>query len=157
MIGHHLERPSDALREALRLAQVVIIIEPNGYNPGLKILEKTSPYDLGHEEKSYAPRTLNRWITTLGGLVTQRQWIGLVPMFCPDWMARTLKLLEPVVECLPVIKRVCCAQYFCVARRNLQLSCVMSGSKASKSLRRFPIRFAGTPNQKVHSGMFLRT
>ncbi len=114
---HHLERPIDALREAFRLAPSVVSIEPNGYNPVLKVLERVSRYHIEHEEKSYAPRTLDRWIALLGGVIISRQWVGLVPMFCPDWLARTLKAIEPTIERLPGVNRVCCAQYIFVARR----------------------------------------
>lgn len=114
---HHLERPIDALREAFRLAPVVVSIEPNGYSPALKVLEKVSRYHREHEEKSYSPSKLDRWVTRLGAVITSRQWIGLVPMFCPDWLARRLKTIEPTIERLPCVNRVCCAQYIFVAHR----------------------------------------
>lgn len=114
---HHLERPIDALKEALRLAPSVVSIEPNGYNPLLKVLERVSRYHREHEEKSYPPSRLDYWVTKLGGAITSRQWIGLVPMFCPDWFARTLKTIEPTIERLPGVNRVCCAQYVFLARR----------------------------------------
>jgi len=41
---HHVERPRDALEEALRVAPRVVVIEPNGYNLGLKVLERFSRY-----------------------------------------------------------------------------------------------------------------
>lgn len=117
---HHLERPIDALREAFRLAPLVIVIEPNGYNAGLKVLEKLSHYHIEHEEKSYVPSRLDRWVVMLGGVITSRQWIGFVPMFCPDWLARMLKALEPIVERVPVFNRLCCAQYVFTACRPVR-------------------------------------
>jgi len=117
---HHLERPIDALREAFRLAPQIIVIEPNGYNAGLKALERLSRYHIEHEEKSYAPSRLDRWVVMLGGVITSRQWIGLVPMFCPDWLARMLKRLEPIVERVPVFNRLCCAQYVFTACRPVR-------------------------------------
>ena len=107
----------DALKEALRLAPSVVSIEPNGYNPVLKVLERVSRYHRDHEEKSYPPSRLDYWVTRLGGAITSRQWIGLVPMFCPDWFARTLKTIEPTIERLPGVNRLCCAQYVFVAHR----------------------------------------
>jgi SAM-dependent methyltransferase len=113
---HHMPRPDDALREALRVADRVVVIEPNGYNPGLKLLERYSKYHVEHGERSYAPRQLDRWVTTLGGAVDRRCYAGFVPMFCPDWMARLTKRVEPAVERLPVLRHLGCAVYVFSAR-----------------------------------------
>lgn len=108
---HHLDDFVPALREALRVASVVWVIEPNGYNPALKVLEKTSRYHIEHQEKSYSPALLDREVANMGGRVLWRKWAGFVPMFCPDWMARTMKAIEPLIEALPVIKHLGCAVY----------------------------------------------
>lgn len=115
---HHLERPQDALREALRVAPTVVVIEPNGLNIGLKLLERVSSYHRAHQEKSYRPVRIDNWIRDQGGRVTSRQWVGLVPFFCPDWIARSLKRLEPLVEAMPVGRRVGCGVYVLVATRG---------------------------------------
>jgi hypothetical protein len=115
---HHLDRPAAVLYEAFRVCSTVAIIEPNGYNPVLKVLERCSPYHRQHAEKSYAPRRLDRWITAAGATVTRRFWAGLVPMFCPDWMARLLKRVEPIVERFPFLNRVACAVYVAAAERS---------------------------------------
>lgn len=114
---HHMVRPVDALREAFRVAPAVVVVEPNGYNPGLKVLERCSRYHIEHGEKSYAPRALDQWVTNVGGRVTSRLWAGFVPMFCPDWWARAAKRAEPVVERLPVVRAVGCAVYVFAAAR----------------------------------------
>lgn len=108
---HHMARPLDALREALRVAGSVVVVEPNGYNPVLKVLERCSRYHIEHGEQSYSPRTLDRWVRDAGGTVDLRTYAGLVPMFCPDWLARTAKRLEPSVERLPVLRNLGCAVY----------------------------------------------
>lgn len=108
---HHMDHPTKAIAEALRVADVVWVIEPNGYNPGLKFLEKFSAYHIEHGEKSYAPHKLDQWVRDLGGEVTYRKWAGFVPMFCPNWMARLMKWLEPLVENLPIIQRIGSAVY----------------------------------------------
>jgi SAM-dependent methyltransferase len=108
---HHLDDPVPALKEALRVAKLVWVIEPNGYNPGLKFLEKFSRYHIEHQEKSYAPASLDKEIQKMGGRVLRRKWAGFVPMFCPDWMAKTMKVVEPMVEAVPVIKHLGCAVY----------------------------------------------
>ncbi|MEP6801147.1 MAG: class I SAM-dependent methyltransferase [Acidobacteriota bacterium] len=118
-ILHHADRPIDVLREAFRLAPELIVLEPNGYNPVLKLIEKTSRYHREHGEKSYAAATLDRWVEELGGRVTVRKWIGLVPFFCPDWAARVLKAVEPVIERIPIVGAGSCAVYVQVAVRDV--------------------------------------
>ena len=113
---HHLDDPRKAIQEALRVADIIWVIEPNGYNPGLKFNEKFSAYHIAHQEKSYAPHMLNQWVGQLGGKVLYRKWAGFVPMFCPDWMAKVMKWIEPVVEHLPGINRIGCAIYYFSAK-----------------------------------------
>ena len=115
---HHLDRPADAMREAFRLAPTLVVIEPNGYNPMVKLLERFSAYHIDHDEKSYAPRQLERWVNELGGQVVQRQWVGLVPFFCPDWFARAMKGIEPAVEKTPLLRSFTCGVYAFLARRE---------------------------------------
>jgi SAM-dependent methyltransferase len=115
---HHLDRPVDALREAMRVAPVIVVLEPNGYNLGLKAIEKLSTYHRDHGEKSYAPANLERWVRELGGRVVSRDWVGLVPYFCPDWFARTMKVIEPVVESVPLLNRLGCGTFVMVAART---------------------------------------
>ncbi|HEV2088921.1 MAG TPA: class I SAM-dependent methyltransferase [Cryptosporangiaceae bacterium] len=108
---HHMTRPVEALREALRVATSVVVVEPNGYNPVLKVLERCSTYHIEHGEQSYPPRRLDRWVRDLGGTVERREFAGLVPFFCPDWMARLIKRIEPLVERLPGVRHIGCAVY----------------------------------------------
>lgn len=116
---HHLNHPDKVMRETFRVCAVaVIVIEPNGYSPILKMLERWSSYHRAHGEKSYSPRTLDRWVREAGGQVDRSFWVGLVPMFCPDLMARLLKRLEPIVERIPWFNRVSCAVYVLAASRS---------------------------------------
>lgn len=114
---HHMGRPVDALRDALRVAPTIVVVEPNGYNPGLKVLERCSTYHIEHGEKSYAPLVLDRWVADVGGVVKARVWAGFVPMFCPDWWARAAKRVEPAVERLPLVRFLGCAVYVFAAAR----------------------------------------
>jgi ubiquinone/menaquinone biosynthesis C-methylase UbiE len=114
---HHVERPRDALAEALRVAPEVVVIEPNGYNLGLKLLERVSPYHREHGERSYMPRTLDRWVRELGARVAERTFAGLVPMFSPDRLARGMKRLEPALEAVPGLRDAGCAVYVFRAER----------------------------------------
>lgn len=108
---HHVDRPRDALAEALRVAREVVVIEPNGYNLGLKLLERVSRYHREHDERSYMPRTLDRWVRELGAELAARRFAGFVPMFSPDPVARGMKRLEPVVETVPGLRAAGCAVY----------------------------------------------
>lgn len=110
-ILHHLYDVEKAVENICKVADEVVIVEPNGYNPILKVIEKISPYHVEHEEKSYAPHKLNRWFESQGGRVVKAIYIGLVPMFCPDFLARTFKALEPVVEKIPLLRNISCGQY----------------------------------------------
>ena len=116
---HHLYDAPKAIARICRVAREVVVCEPNGYNPILKVIEKVSPYHVAHEEKSYAPRTLDRWFEQAGGEVVEREFIGLVPMFCPDGFARLCKSVEPFVEAFPGLRLLGCAQYMQRIRTQL--------------------------------------
>jgi ubiquinone/menaquinone biosynthesis C-methylase UbiE len=114
---HHLDRPFVALREAMRVARTVVVMEPNGYNPVLKVLERVSPYHIEHQERSFFPTMFHRWARELGGTVRSTQYIGLVPFFCPDPMARVLSAIEPAAERIPGVRSLCCGSHVFVIER----------------------------------------
>lgn len=116
---HHMDNPNIALKEALRVATVVILIEPNGYNPGLKVIEKLSRYHREHQEKSYTSYQMRNWIRNAGGEVTYEKFAGFVPMFCPDRVAQVMKAVEPVVERIPLLNILACAVVVLVAKRSV--------------------------------------
>jgi len=115
---HHMERPVDALAAALRLAPLIVVVEPNGYNAGLKVLERVSRYHREHAEQSFAPRRLDRWVTSVGGTLVSRRFVGFVPMFAPDRYARAAKRIEPALERTPGARQAMCAQYVFAASRR---------------------------------------
>ncbi|HXX70179.1 MAG TPA: class I SAM-dependent methyltransferase [Polyangiaceae bacterium] len=116
---HHVNDPVKALKEAMRVAPVVVVTEPNGYNPILKVLEKVSRYHIEHEERSFFPFTLHSWARKLGGIVRSSMVVGLVPFFCPDRMAEILKAIEPVVERLPIVRSLALGtEVFVIERRR---------------------------------------
>lgn len=115
---HHDDDPPATLREAFRVAREIFVLEPNGYSPILKILEKVMPYHRAHKERSYTARQLRRWVWEAGGETEVERFGGLVPMFCPDLMARALKRVEPAFEAMPGINRIACADYVFRARRR---------------------------------------
>jgi len=115
---HHDTNPPDLIREAFRLAPEIVIHEPNGNNFGLKIIEKTSPYHREHAEKSYTSRQLRRWVELHGGRVVHQRFRGFVAMFSPDWLARGMKAIEPLIEGLPLVNTLGCAVVVLVAVRT---------------------------------------
>ncbi len=115
---HHDDNPADAIREAFRLAPRILIHEPNGNNFGLKIIERTSRYHIEHGEKSYSSRQLVRWVEQAGGEVTWRRFAGFVPMFSPDWLARAMKAVEPMLEKTPGLRALGCALFVLIAKRR---------------------------------------
>lgn len=108
---HHLYDPPTAIAAISNMAREVVVCDPNGYNPILKVIERVSSYHVAHEEKSFAPRSLDRWFESAGGEVVEREFIGLVPMFSPDPIAIVCKAVEPLVESLPGLRALGCAQY----------------------------------------------
>jgi len=114
---HHMDSPVEALAEGLRVAPMIVVVEPNGYNAGLKVLERVSRYHRQHEERSYAPRRLDRWVESVGGTVVARRYVGFVPMFSPAWYARAAKVIEPALERRRAVRQATCAQYVFTAVR----------------------------------------
>jgi SAM-dependent methyltransferase len=118
IVLHHDDDPLNMIKEAFRIAPRVIIHEPNGGNPGLKIIEKTSRYHIEHNERSYSSRQMKKWIAAAGANAVYMKTAGFVPMFSPDWLARGMKFVEPVVERLPWFRSMACAVYVMVAVRT---------------------------------------
>ena len=115
---HHDDDPRDIIREAFRIAPEILIHEPNGNNPGLKVIEKASPYHVEHNEKSYGSRQLARWIRECGGQIKYQKFAGFVPMFSPSWLARLMKFFEPAVESIPLLNWCGCAISVTLASRR---------------------------------------
>jgi len=115
---HHLADPQKAIAAISKIAKEVIVVEPNGYNPVLKVIEKVSPYHVTHEEKSYSASLLGEWFEGNGMKIREGHFRGLVPMFCPDWIAKTCKAFEPIVERVPLLRHLACAVYVFKAAAN---------------------------------------
>jgi ubiquinone/menaquinone biosynthesis C-methylase UbiE len=102
---HHLYNPEEAIQSLSHISNNIIVLEPNGYNPILKIIEKVSPYHRKHEERSYYPPLMNTWFTKNGYKIKRQIFFSIVPYFCPEIVAKMLKLIEPFIESIPLIKR----------------------------------------------------
>ncbi len=105
---HHVDNPVPAIAEFARICDHVFILEPSGYNPILKVIEKTSQYHKDHGEKSYFPPTLNRWIQEHGYTIKEQKFFSIVPYFAPDWMVDLLVSISPFFEGLPFVNRLYC-------------------------------------------------
>ncbi len=116
-VFHHLPRPAVGVKNAVALAGTSIIIEPNGNNPILKIIEKVSPYHRAHQEQSFSTQQLTNWVQQAGATIESVSYVGLVPFFCPNWMASALKYLEPWVE-VSWFARWWCAQQILVVTKT---------------------------------------
>lgn len=114
---HHLPDPEVAIAGLSKFPCAVIILEPNGSNPVLKILERFSKYHIEHEERSFTVRTISKWLNTAGFTIKSARPINLVPFFCPDWMARPLYFLGPIVERMPIIRNFVCGRLVFVAQK----------------------------------------
>ncbi len=116
---HHTADPAAEIKTALRLADTVFFIEPNGWNFVVKLLEKYSDYHRRHGERSFRAGQLRQWIEAGGGKVDRAFYFGLVPFFCPDWFVALGASLEPVVERVPLVRMLCCGQIgICASRRS---------------------------------------
>jgi len=115
---HHLDRPRDAIQQLGRQFSSVIALEPNGYNPVLKVIERTSSYHRQHDEKSYWPPLLKRWFEEAGFSLAAQRYFCIVPYFCPTPAAKLLRFLEPSVEFVPVVRHVACGTNLALYRRR---------------------------------------
>ncbi len=115
---HHLSDQQLALKNAFRLADNLIIMEPNGNNPILKLIEKTSKYHIEHEEQSFFEWQLKAWIRGAGGQVDAWSYVGYVPFFFPDGPAKAIYAAQPFLEKVPVVKQVLSAQFIIACSRK---------------------------------------
>lgn len=114
---HHLPDPERAIAGLSGFGGSIVVLEPNGNNPVLKLLEKFSGYHIEHEERSFSPAVIRSWVIAAGFRVRSSKVLNLVPMFCPDWMAKILRVAGPVVEAVPLLRDIACGQTVIVAHR----------------------------------------
>jgi len=117
---HHLSDQELAIHNAFKIAETLIIMEPNGNNPILKIIEKVSPYHRTHEEQSFTFWQLKKWCEGAGGKVVSHEYVGFVPFFCPTFFARVAYFFQPLLEKIPLVKEFLSAQIVLVCKKNAQ-------------------------------------
>lgn len=130
---HHLSRPSLAIRSLRNISDKIIVLEPNGFNPILKIIENTSPYHIQRGERSYWPPTIDKWFEDNGFKVKKQLFFSLVPYFCPKVIVRFLKLIEPVMENIPIVKLFYCGTNLIYYERNMVTNKLLNKKSDFKS------------------------
>ena len=116
---HHVSDPAKEIAIAVKLAKEIFFLEPNGWNPIVKLLERVSTYHRQHKERSFRLKHYYKWIKLAGGSVERSFYFGLVPMFCPDCVMIVGAALEPWVEKFPGIRILCCGQVGIKVRSNI--------------------------------------
>lgn len=115
---HHLSDPELAIRNSRNLCDRLIIVEPNGNNPILKIIEKVSPYHREHEEQSFSSQLLRKWCERNGFTVHRLDYIGFIPFFFPTFLTRIIYSLQPFLERFFLLRKYFGAQIVISATRN---------------------------------------
>ena len=114
---HHLPDPNKAIEIASKFADEMIIVEPNGYSPALKVIEKVSKYHREHEEQSFFLFTINKWLENSGMKIKKYKFIDIIPVFAPDTLTKILKPFVPICENIPIFKRLLCARVVIYAKK----------------------------------------
>jgi SAM-dependent methyltransferase len=115
---HHLGNPQLAIANALTLSDRLLIMEPNGNNPILKVIEKLSPYHRQHEERSFSGRTLKRWCEEAGYEVEQLNYVGFIPFFFPVLPTKIIFFFQPFLEKIYPLKKYFGAQIVILCRKK---------------------------------------
>jgi len=115
---HHLSDQELAIRNSFAIADRIIIVEPNGNNPILKIIEKVSPYHRLHEEQSFTYWQLKNWVEEAGGNVVFGGYVGFVPFFFPEFPSKVIRFFQPVLEKIPLVREFFSAQIVIVGTKN---------------------------------------
>lgn len=116
---HHLPDPRQALKNLMRSADEVLVIEPNGNNPILKVIEIVSPYHREHEEQSFSSSALRRWAEEAGGEVLSLDYVGFIPYFFPTVPAKVIYRAQPTLERVPLVRQVLSAQIVMRVQSNV--------------------------------------
>ena len=119
---HHTSDPALAIKNMAKHAEKLIIIEPNGNNLILKIIEKVSKYHRDHEERSFFPSVLQRWCEEAGYEIQSLDYAGFVPFFFPTLPAKIIYALQPFLETIPVLRNLFSAVSIIQCKKRSQKS-----------------------------------
>jgi 2-polyprenyl-3-methyl-5-hydroxy-6-metoxy-1,4-benzoquinol methylase len=114
---HHVSDQALAVKKISEISNSILILEPNGSNPVLKIIEKVSKYHIEHEEQSFNLKKIKKWLLYEGFTSIKHKYINLVPFFCPDWFAKCADFLTPTFEKIPLLRVFACGQIIIVASK----------------------------------------
>lgn len=109
-ILHHIPDQLQAIKNINQVSNKMLIIEPNGNNPILKLIEKKSTYHIEHEEQSFSSNQLKKWCLEAGWKINSIEYIGFVPFFFPTVLAKIIYFFQPLLEKIPIIKKYFSAQ-----------------------------------------------
>jgi ubiquinone/menaquinone biosynthesis C-methylase UbiE len=102
---HHLSTQKEAIINALKLSKRILIIEPNGNNPILKMIEKTSKYHIEHEEQSFSSDFFLSMARELNLRVAHLGFVGFVPFFFPTLPSKIIYFFQPLLEKMPLLPK----------------------------------------------------
>lgn len=103
---HHVENPEQMISLISSISTQVVILEPNGWNPILKIIEKVNPYHKAHGERSFTSLKLQKWLRSVGFQIESLDYAILVPYFFPTFLISIFNNLERIVLKTPYINRL---------------------------------------------------
>ncbi len=107
---HHVSDPYAAIGIVASFSEKMVIMEPNGNNFILKLIEKNSKYHIEHEEQSFSSKQLTTWCIKSGWKIEQITYIGFVPFFFPKYLSKIIYFFQPLLERIPLINKYLSAQ-----------------------------------------------
>jgi hypothetical protein len=102
---------------AMMLSEQLLVVEPNGNNPILKLIEKSSRYHHQHEECSFS-QTLKKWRGKAGYEVERLDFVGFIPFFFPTVLTKIICFFQPVLEKIYPLKKYFGAQIIIRCRKK---------------------------------------
>lgn len=116
---HHCLDPQYEIKLASSFADTIIVLEPNGINPILKVIEKLSPYHRAHSERSFTWMRIESWLVNVGFVPQGRKVDLLVPFFFPTSLIGVMKFMEPFVKKIPYFKWLLLGTQVITAKRGV--------------------------------------